>query len=308
MMQTALNPDIGKSYHFENWFDPAPALGFVRLFQAGELVAEEGFEMPEHRQVCHEISYVVSGGCTFYTDDIPLAAGPGDIHLIARASRHRILVNRGQPLRMAYIGFDFLPAQAGDDLDPLRAFYQAPPAALINDTCHTRGFLINLLGEVYARMPYADRMMDACISQLLVHIHRVWQLGEAADYQRTVESAKAERIIGRTAYTVIQYIDRHIYEITGIEQLAKMLRYSPSYLSHLFRERMNTTLQDYIAQRKIEASLALLQDEKNSVTDVAQRLNYQSVQSFGKLFRRKMGCTPTEYRKRLTGTAQPPPA
>ena len=47
----------------------------------------------------------------------------------------------------------------------------------------------------------------------------------------------------------------------------------------------------------------MLATGKYSITDIALQLNYESVQSFGKMFKKIKGCTPSEYQKRLN-TAQ----
>jgi AraC-like DNA-binding protein len=83
----------------------------------------------------------------------------------------------------------------------------------------------------------------------------------------------------------------------SVNTLAQMLGYNAKYISHIFKEKMGITLQEYICKKKIEASLDLLKYQKNTITQIAMMLNYASVQSFGKAFRKVMGCSPTEYQK-----------
>jgi AraC-like DNA-binding protein len=66
----------------------------------------------------------------------------------------------------------------------------------------------------------------------------------------------------------------------------------------MFKEAMGISLQEYICNKKIEASLDFLKDQKYTVTQIAMMLNYASVQSFCKAFRKVKGCSPTEYQKR----------
>jgi AraC-like DNA-binding protein len=44
----------------------------------------------------------------------------------------------------------------------------------------------------------------------------------------------------------------------------------------------------------------LLRQKKYSITQIAHQLNYESSQSFGKAFKRVVGCTPSEYQKRFS--------
>ena len=68
---------------------------------------------------------------------------------------------------------------------------------------------------------------------------------------------------------------------------------------------MGTTLQAYVSMKKIEASLDLLKYKKSSITQIASSLNYESAQSFGKVFKKIMGCSPTEYQRRYDSSQTP---
>ena len=65
----------------------------------------------------------------------------------------------------------------------------------------------------------------------------------------------------------------------------------------MFKDKMGITLQTYVSMKKIEASLDLLKYKKSSIAQIAMSLNYESAQSFSKVFRKIMGCSPTEYQK-----------
>jgi AraC-like DNA-binding protein len=111
-------------------------------------------------------------------------------------------------------------------------------------------------------------------------------------FQKNTTTAKL------TPYAVIRYVDTNLFEFPEVSDIAKALGYSQSYISHMFKEAMGISLQEYICNKKIEASLDFLKDQKYTVTQIAMMLNYASVQSFCKAFRKVKGCSPTEYQKR----------
>lgn len=289
---------LGKTYHFENWFDDPIFLDFVEVIQVGELVVEPGFEMAAHTQICNEISYVVSGKCTFFTNGKPMQASPGDIHIISTGNIHRILADKDEQLRFTYIGFRFKSEAEKSDLGKLKNFYNSSLPFLLNDKNYTRTYMSQMLSEIYAKLSYNKIMINAYVNQLLVHIYRVYGIEGAEIYNQTIEDAKVKHIIGHTTYLVIRYVDNNILNIKSIKGVAENLGYSSSYLSHLFRAKMGLTLQQYINQKKIESSFELLKDDQFSITQIAEALNYETIQSFCKMFRRSIGCTPTEYRNR----------
>lgn len=63
--------NYGKLFEFDNLFVNNPIkLGPFNLYQIGEVGLENGGVIFEHIQICHEISYIVSGKGVFYTNDI----------------------------------------------------------------------------------------------------------------------------------------------------------------------------------------------------------------------------------------------
>ena len=287
----------GKRYHFDNIYNPMLKLSTVDLFQAGEIIAGDGYEISAHEQICAEISYVVSGCCDFYTDDQVFRAKQGDIHVISAGRRHKIVAGENDNLRMAYIGFCLRPQAWGKDLE---SFYRNPPAQLQNDRHYSRTLFEQLLGEIYAAQPYATEAMDACITQILIQVWRIFEPGGETENRRIVEEARIDRMIGHTVFKALRYIDNHISTIGHISEVAEALRYNPSYLSRVFREKTGKTLSRYIQDKKIESGKAFIR-EGMSVGETAARLGYASSQSFCKMFTKSEGCSPTAYLEREGG-------
>ena len=94
---------------------------------------------------------------------------------------------------------------------------------------------------------------------------------------------------------MIRYVEQNVCDISSIQDLAKTLGYNYTYLSHFFKAKTGTTLQKYITYKKLEKALQLLKYGELKPTQIAEKLNYESVQSFSKAFRRVMGFTPTKY-------------
>ena len=285
----------GKRYHFENIYNPVLEFSKIKLLQAGEIIVGDGYEIAEHKQICSEISYVVSGCCDFYADGKVFHATQGDIHLVSEGMLHKIVTSEQDNLRMAYIGFCF--QQKEDEMKQLVDFYSDPPQVLQNDRYFSRTLFEQLLYEIYAAQPYSMEAMDACINQILIHIYRIFQCGSEVENHRIVEEARLEQIIGHTVFKTLRYIDNNLHSIHSISGVAEELKYNPAYLSRIFREKMGITLQQYIEEKKVEAGKVLL-TEGVSVSETASRLGYASSQSFCKMFSRCEGCSPTHYLKK----------
>lgn len=91
-------------------------------------------------------------------------------------------------------------------------------------------------------------------------------------------------------------MEENVCDITSIRELADKLGYNYTYLSHFFKDKTGITLQRYISYKKIERALHFLRYGDLSMTQISERLGYESPQSFSKAFRRVMGVSPTQYR------------
>lgn len=75
-----------------------------------------------HKQICHEISCVVSGTGTFFCNGAAYRARPGDLFISPYASLHDIFSSRHDPLRYNYCGF-MLDASASAEYARLDSFF-----------------------------------------------------------------------------------------------------------------------------------------------------------------------------------------
>lgn len=291
-----LGNNNGRLFEFENtFFDNPKPYDFVDVWQIGELSLESGYEMFAHPQACHEICFIISGEGMFYTDDQAFSVKTGDIHYIPRGKVHRIIGDKNQNLRFAYFGFEFNEKVKLSELHQMVEIFEHPPAYLLRDTGNVRLMIYMLINEMYGKPHFSDIMVEAYIKQILVQVYRLF-ISEKAN---VFVPETSKNVISKPIYSVISYIDNHIFEIDKVKSISEKLGYSQCYLSHLFKEKMGITLQRYLTTKKIETSLNLLSQHKYSITQIASMLHYESAQSFGKVFKKFMRCTPSEYRSRL---------
>ena len=76
-----------------------------------------------------------------------------------------------------------------------------------------------------------------------------------------------------------------------------MCRKSPSQAERLFRAEFGVPPYRYVLNRKIELACQLLRETGMSIRDISSYLSFDDEFYFSGLFRRKMGMSPTQYRK-----------
>lgn len=83
-----------------------------------------------------------------------------------------------------------------------------------------------------------------------------------------------------------------------IEQLAKMYCISPTTLKTYFKGIYGTSIATYIKEYRIKNAAISLRQTKNSIADVAFNVGYESQSKFAAAFKKIMGISPLEYRKK----------
>ena len=264
----------------------------VRVWQISENSLEPNREIPEHRQCCHEISYVISGKGRFYHGDDSQELQSGDIQLIRKDTLHKIVPDGQSNLRFCNIGFD-LDENCPDALLPAKALFEEHAGLCLHDRGELRMAMTMLIGELYNAPEGSPMMIECYLKQILVQVARLAATSTAA----AVPESATDRY-NLSVYAVVRYVDNNFYSFPSVRDIARDLGYSESHISHSFREKMGMTLREYICRKKVDASLDFLSAGRYSVTQISQMLNYSSLQAFSKAFQKIIGCSPTEYQKR----------
>jgi AraC-like DNA-binding protein len=79
--------------------------------------------------------------------------------------------------------------------------------------------------------------------------------------------------------------------------IAEKLNHSYGYLSNLFSEVAFTSIENFIILQKIEYAKVLIINNKQSLTEIAHKLNYSSVAHLSTQFKNTTGITPSQFQK-----------
>lgn len=96
---------------------------------------------------------------------------------------------------------------------------------------------------------------------------------------------------------VQKYIARHFGENIRLEDMAQMVGMTPESFSRYFRQRAGRTLSEYIIDIRIGSAARMLVDSANTVAEICYDCGFNTLSNFNRLFKRKKGCTPKEFRE-----------
>ncbi|SEV99352.1 helix-turn-helix transcriptional regulator [[Clostridium] fimetarium] len=97
----------------------------------------------------------------------------------------------------------------------------------------------------------------------------------------------------------INYIELNLNSSLSLSILANELHVSSPYLSSLFKHERGITITDFINKERIHTSLKLLSTTNEQIQDIAFFVGIHDINYFTKIFKKEIGVTPRDYRKKF---------
>lgn len=94
-----------------------------------------------------------------------------------------------------------------------------------------------------------------------------------------------------------QYINDNYDKSISLEEVSSLVGFNSAYFSTIFKKETGENFMDYVIKIRIQnAKNFLLQTDLN-IDDIANSVGYSDTKYFTKLFKKKTGLNPTEFRK-----------
>lgn len=98
---------------------------------------------------------------------------------------------------------------------------------------------------------------------------------------------------------IISYIDSNFKEPLSINFIAREFGYHPSYIAHLFSDRLKIAFKTYLGGVRSEYAAYLIRATNKTLTEIAYESGFNSVNTFCRSFKKHFLKTPSQYKKSL---------
>ena len=106
----------------------------------------------------------------------------------------------------------------------------------------------------------------------------------------------------RRVAKVKDFVAAHYIEEIRLNQMSKMVNMSPTAFSRFFKLRTGKTLAEYIVDVRLGHATRMLIDTKEPVSQICFSCGFNTLTNFNRLFRKRKGCSPTEFREKYAKT------
>ncbi|MCM1161837.1 MAG: AraC family transcriptional regulator [Roseburia sp.] len=128
---------------------------------------------------------------------------------------------------------------------------------------------------------------------LLEHLKPSVASFSSGSSQLTLDEARTKK--------AILFIQKHYSDTISLDDIASSIHVSKGECCRCFKRSIQLTPFEYLMKYRIFIAAGMIRENKNtSIAALASSVGFNSSSYFNKLFKKYLGCTPTEYRVNLT--------
>lgn len=244
-----------------------------------------------HYHDYYELVVIVEGDIRYICESAACQPQPGDVVLIPPRRLHMSQINADATRYQRHVFYLYSDALDALGCGALTGFLaRGEEARLLAPSQRGRQELLSLLPRLDHALRQDALPEDRALALGLV-IEIFYWLSEA----RPREEAPTGAHLPENVLAIQRYLDEHFADIATVSEVAARFFYSREYVSRLFRRHFHTTVADYIMQRRVAQSQALI-GQGEALSDVCYQVGFGSMATFIRAFRALTNMTPSQYR------------
>jgi len=251
----------------------------------------------------YEILHVLEGNTVFHVNGNRLPAGPGDIVFVNGGELHAGYTDKPNPVRVDAIVFHqalLAPALAlgsgiaetsPQDGSEKRRYanlvrHDHPEYAMLKQTVES------LTAEFDAKKPGYELAVRGYCLLFFAWLNRWYTVQQGDDKQLERLKRQADRF-----KPLFHYLEERYAERITVAQAASIVHLSPYHFCKVFKELTGSTFLQFTNRQRIREADVLLRETSLPVTEIAERIGFDSIQRFSKLYKQVKGYAPSRQRK-----------
>ncbi|MCR5771924.1 MAG: AraC family transcriptional regulator [Butyrivibrio sp.] len=266
-----------------------------RIERNQDFTAKQGFYHNEY-----QIQYIYSGERYFFADGQCYKMTPGTITFIDKKQIPKTNIIGGKYhdrllIEMKESFFEPLCTMIGFDIaeffESHHGVYQVGNNEIVQDFLNKVAVIMTSKDEDNKGVRLKIEVINIMLEKSKWEKNKIHKFDEVG-VQTHIEKQKR-------VHQVADYIAENYNRINSVSELSKQFYMSNAYLCRIFKEVTNFTISEYINLCRIAESKRYLEDERYTMAEIANRLGYDSLTYFERVFKKQMTITPLQYRKSL---------
>ncbi len=127
-----------------------------------------------------------------------------------------------------------------------------------------------------------------------------WAFKKFVDITGIVKTHSAIDYSNKIVLATKEYLEAHYAEDVSLEDVAEHVNISPQYFSKLIKKNTGFNFIDWLSMLRVKKAKELLTNSNLTVKEVCFMVGYKDPNYFSRIFKKKIGMTPSEYVKNKT--------
>ena len=244
-----------------------------------------------HANTSYEIHYTQRGRGTVTIDGVTHDVSPGTLYVTGRGIEHAQHCDPEDPIVEYCLYLNCRPSAQGE-AGALSTFVDTA-FWMGEDGGRVAPLLQRLIEERRNPQPDTPDMLEALLRQIVIQLARMYR-------QRAVPAPASGGLSGQTRAGTVFIIEEAFlfhYRTLTLPDLASILHLSVRQTQRLLQANFGTTFSQKLTAARMAAAAQFLAGTEMTVTEIAERTGFSSIEHFSSAFHRHMGCAPRRYRQ-----------
>lgn len=254
--------------------------------------------LTKHYHSQYEIYYLLFGDRNYFMQDRVYNVQKGDLILINSNVLHRIIDGSSGSHERILIEFDpgFFENFLVDfsELQLLNGFYRECNILRLEepDKKQFENCFFKMIQESKENSIENNIALKVYFLELLIIINKCHI--KAKSFEFTHLSKQHKKIS-----EIITYINLNYMHDIGLELVAESFFISTGHLSRVFKKVTGFSFVEYLNNLRIKEAQKLLIETTLNVSEISEKVGYQNITNFGRVFKLITGSSPRKYRSLL---------
>lgn len=223
--------------------------------------------------------YMLEGECVFSFEGEKVFCTPGTLIYLPTGSKHTYTALT-ESIKYIRVDFRMIDVSSSEEM-----VLTKHPYVIYDNAPFYASSLIEQLSDIFMTHTNGEKLKSKSILYDLMS-HICFDLSNNSD--------KNSDIFKITA--AINYIEKNFTKNISTAYLADMCNLSPSHFRRIFKKCKGCTPTEYKNTIRVEKAKSLLGNGELTITEISDRLGFESVYYFSRVFKEKVGVSAKEFR------------
>ena len=274
-----------------------PLMGKDVLYIADRRKKE--FTYPIHNHEVFELNFVEHApGVRRIVGDSSEVIGAYDLVLITSPDLEHVWEQNtctSEEIREITVQFDFRMTEES-------LFARTPFLSMrkmMNEAQKGLSFPLNAIMKVYGLLDSLSSIKEGfyAVTQFITILYELSKCPGAKPLASSSFAKIAVEDDSRRILKVKNFISKNYQDEIRLPQLSDIAGMSPSAFSRFFKLHTGRNLTEYIIDIRLGAASRMLVDTAQSVSEISFKCGFNNLSNFNRIFKKKKGCSPTEFRE-----------